>query len=41
MLTPNQNDRMEKVTQLLAKYLDEDDFVALSEFQQIWSVILR
>lgn len=31
MLTPNQNDRTEKVTQLLAKYLDADDFVALSE----------
>jgi hypothetical protein len=31
MLTPNQNDRTEKVTQLLAKYLDAEDFVALSE----------
>ncbi len=31
MLTPNQNDRTEKVTQLLAKYLDAEDFAALSE----------
>lgn len=31
MPTPSENERAEKVTQLLAKYLDEQDFIALSE----------
>ncbi len=31
MSAPSQSDRTEKVTQILAKYLDEQDFIELSE----------